>query len=209
MDSLLQAGLGSLSLAIFLMIIIPLLFLLGLVFLVQRKLPYPPGPKGLPIVGNMGMMDQLTHRGLAKLAKEYGGIFHLRIGYLHMVAVSNPEVARQVLLVQDSIFSNRPATIAIKYLTYDRADMAFAHYSPFWRQMRKLRVMKLFSRKRAESWESVREEVDATVRTVASNTGEPVNIGELVFELTKNIIYRAAFGTKSHEGQDPLLLKNK
>ncbi|KAG6647100.1 cytochrome P450 84A1-like [Carya illinoinensis] len=202
MDSLLQAGLGSLSLAVFLMIIIPLLFLLGLVSLVQRKLPYPPGPKGLPIVGNMGMMDQLTHRGLAKLAKQYGGIFHLRIGYLHMVAVSSPEVARQVLLVQDSIFSNRPATIAIKYLTYDRADMAFAHYGPFWRQMRKLCVMKLFSRKRAESWESVREEVDATVRTVASNTGEPVNIGELVFELTKNIIYRAAFGTQSHEGQD-------
>lgn len=186
--------------------VIPLLFLvLGLLFRSRRHLPYPPGPKGLPIIGNMLMMDQLTHRGLAKLAKQYGGIFHLRMGFLHMVAISSADMARQVLQVQDNIFSNRPATIAISFLTYDRADMAFAHYGPFWRQMRKLCVMKLFSRKRAESWESVRDEVDTAVRTVAANTGSAVNIGELVFSLTKNIIYRAAFGTSSSEGQDEFI----
>ncbi|XP_059440103.1 cytochrome P450 84A1 [Corylus avellana] len=204
MDSLLQAFQQQpLHMAAF--FIIPFLFLLGVVFRIRRRLPYPPGPRGLPIIGNMGMMDQLTHRGLAKLAKQYGGIFHLRIGYLHMVTVSSPDVARQVLQVQDNIFSNRPATIAISYLTYDRADMAFAHYGPFWRQMRKLCVMKLFSRKRAESWASVRDEVDVIVRVVAANIGKPVNIGELVFTLTKNIIYRAAFGTSSQEGQEEFI----
>ncbi|KAL4644275.1 hypothetical protein ACB092_02G152900 [Castanea dentata] len=201
MDSLLQA---LQPLPMTLLFTIPLLFLLGLVFR-TRRLPYPPGPKGLPIIGNMSLVDQLTHRGLAKLAKQFGGIFHLRIGYLHMVAVSSPDMARQVLQFQDNIFSNRPATIAISYLTYDRADMAFAHYGPFWRQMRKLCVMKLFSRKRAESWESVRDEVDSTVRDVAANTGKAVNIGELVFSLTRNIIYRAAFGSLSHDGQDEFI----
>lgn len=189
---------------VLLLIIVPVLFLL-LVSRVHRKLPYPPGPKGLPVIGNMAMMDQLTHRGLANLAKKYGGIFHLRMGFLHMVGISSPEVARQVLQVQDNIFSNRPATIAISYLTYDRADMAFAHYGPFWRQMRKLCVMKLFSRKRAESWESVREEVDFMIGTVASSAGSAVNVGELVFSLTRNIIYQAAFGSSSHEGQDEFI----
>ncbi|XP_075655469.1 cytochrome P450 84A1-like [Castanea sativa] len=207
MDSLLQAlqPLPMTLLPMTLLFTIPLLFLLSLVFRTRRRLPYPPGPKGLPIIGNMSLVDQLTHRGLAKLAKQFGGIFHLRIGYLHMVAVSSPDMARQVLQFQDNIFSNRPATIAISYLTYDRADMAFAHYGPFWRQMRKLCVMKLFSRKRAESWESVRDEVDATVRDVAANTGKAVNIGELVFSLTRNIIYRAAFGSLSHDGQDEFI----
>ncbi|KAF2594852.1 hypothetical protein F2Q70_00042829 [Brassica cretica] len=65
----------------------------------------------------------------ADVAKKYGGLCHLRMGFLHMYAVSSPDVAKQVLLqVQDSVFSNRPATIAISYLTYDRANMAFAHY---------------------------------------------------------------------------------
>ncbi|KAF2312362.1 hypothetical protein GH714_034367 [Hevea brasiliensis] len=155
MEALLQA-LQPLPFTLFL--IIPLLFLLGLISRLRRRSPYPPGPRGLPIIGNLLMMDQLTHRGLAKLAKEYGGLFHLCMGNIHMMAVSSPDIARQVLQVQDNIFSNRPATMAISYLTYDRADMAFAHYGPFWRQMRKLCVMKLFSRKRAESWESVRDE---------------------------------------------------
>lgn len=202
MDSLIQA-LQPLSMTLF--FIVPLLFMLGLISRFRRRLPYPPGPRGLPIIGNMLMMDQLTHRGLAKLAHKYGGLFHLRMGFLHMVAVSNPEMARQVLQVQDNIFSNRPATIAISYLTYDRADMAFAHYGPFWRQMRKLCVMKLFSRKRAESWESVRDEVDTLVRGVAANEGKTVNVGELIFSLTSNITYRAAFGSSANEGQDEFI----
>ncbi|XP_054808226.1 cytochrome P450 84A1-like [Prosopis cineraria] len=189
-----------------LLFVIPLFLLLGLLARFgRRRSPFPPGPKGLPIIGNMLMMDQLTHRGLAKLASQYGGVFHLKMGFLNMVAISDPDAARQVLQVHDNIFSNRPATIAISYLTYDRADMAFAHYGPFWRQMRKLCVMKLFSRKRAESWQSVRDEVDAVVRSVASNTEKAVNIGELVFSLTKNIIYRAAFGSSSQEGQDEFI----
>ncbi|CAL9207208.1 unnamed protein product [Musa hybrid cultivar] len=171
----------------------------------RGKLPFPPGPPQLPVIGNMLMMDQLTHRGLAKLGEHYGGLCHLRLGFLHAFAVSTPEIARQVLQVQDNVFSNRPATIAISYLTYNRADMAFAHYGPFWRQMRKLCVMKLFSKKRAESWASVREEVDAAVRSLADRAGSAVNVGELLFNLTKNIIFRAAFGTQSHENQDEFI----
>ncbi|KAL5976550.1 hypothetical protein ACLOJK_020883 [Asimina triloba] len=179
-----------------------LLFFFFLNKVVMRKPAFPPGPRPLPIIGNMRMMDQLTHRGLAKLADRYGGLLYLRLGFLHTVTVSTPEMARQVLQVHDSIFSNRPATTAIQYLTYDRADMAFAHYGPFWRQMRKLSVMKLFSRRRAESWASVREEVASVLRDVAGKAGTPVNVGEMVFNLTRNIIYRAAFGSSSHEGQD-------
>jgi ferulate-5-hydroxylase len=127
------------------------------------------------------------------------------MGFIHMVAISDAEAAREVLQLHDNIFSNRPATIAISYLTYNRADMAFAHYGPFWRQMRKLCVMKLFSRKRAESWQSVRDEVDAVITYVNDNVGKPVNVGDLVFNLTKNIIYRAAFGSSSKEGQDEFI----
>lgn len=182
-------------------LLVSLIFLLGL----RRKTPsYPPGPKGYPIIGNMKMMDQLTHRGLAQLSKQYGqtGLLHLKMGKLHIVAISTPAMAREVLQAQDIIYANRPANDAIIYLTYDRADMAFANYGPFWRQMRKICVMKVFSRKRAESWASVREEVGSTVETVMKKLGSPVNIGELVFALTRNITYRAAFGSFSREGQD-------
>ncbi|CAN0924810.1 Cytochrome P450 84A1 [Linum grandiflorum] len=176
----------------------------------SSRLPLPPGPRGLPIIGNMLMMDQLTHHGLAKLAKQYGGLFHLRMGNIHMMTVSTSDIAKQVLKVHDNIFSNRPANIAINYLTYDRSDMAFAHYGPFWRQMRKITVMKLFSRRRAESWDSVRDEISYMVQTVAANpTGNPINVGELIFTFTMNLTYKAAFGTTSNNNnnQSPQDLK--
>ncbi|KAG6411950.1 hypothetical protein SASPL_124605 [Salvia splendens] len=167
----------------------------------SKKPRLPPGPKGWPGIGSMGMVSQLTHRGLAALAKIHGGLFHLKVGKVHMVAVSTAEAAREVLQAQDHVFSNRPATIAIRFLTYDRADMAFAHYGPFWRQMRKICVTKVFSRKRAESWASVREEIDAFTKDVKSRAGRPVNVGEMVLGLTKNITYRAAFGSVARDGQ--------
>ncbi|CAN0924801.1 Cytochrome P450 84A1 [Linum grandiflorum] len=150
-------------------------------------------------------MDQLTHHGLAKLAKQYGGLFHLRMGNIHMMTVSTSDIAKQVLKVHDNIFSNRPANIAINYLTYDRSDMAFAHYGPFWRQMRKITVMKLFSRRRAESWDSVRDEISYMVQTVAANpTGNPINVGELIFTFTMNLTYKAAFGTTSNNNNNQM-----
>ncbi|KAJ3690272.1 hypothetical protein LUZ61_019436 [Rhynchospora tenuis] len=172
----------------------------------RRKAPFPPGPLQLPIIGNMLMMSELTHRGLASLAERYGGLLYLRLGFLHAFVVSTPDMARQVLKVQDIIFSNRPATIAITYLTYNRADMAFSHYNPFWRQMRKLCVMKLFSRRQIQSWASVRNEVDLMICSIANrSSGAVVNLGELIFNLTMNITFRAAFGAQGNEDQEEFI----
>lgn len=83
--------------------------------------------------------------------------------------------------------------------------MAFAHYDPFWRQMRKLCVLRLFSRKRADSWDFVRKEVNSMVQLLTSNTRTAVNMGELVLGPTRDIIYSAVFGSSSHMGQDEFI----
>ncbi|KAM3299565.1 hypothetical protein ACQJBY_040858 [Aegilops geniculata] len=186
------------------------LFLASLAFVIlqRRRLgsaPFPPGPKPLPVIGNMTLVDQLTHRGLAALAKQYGGLLHLRLGRLHVFAVSTPEYAREVLHVQDAAFSNRPATIAVVYLTYGRSDMAFAHNGAYWRQMRKLCVTKIFSRRRAETWLAVRDGYGALARAVGRRSGEAVNLGELIFNLTVGVVFRAAFSTRDEDGLDEFI----
>lgn len=186
-----MALLFILLLAIFLMILFKSSF--------NRK-PYPPGPRRLPVIGNTLIMHYLTHRGLAKLASLYGGLFYLRMGAQDIVVVSTPDMARQVLQAHQDKISNRPTSIALDYLSYGRANMAFADYSPFWRQMRKICVMKLFSRARVESWDSVRDELNIMLRLVASNANQAINLGELVFGFTEKIIYRAAFGSRLSDG---------
>ncbi|CAM0944140.1 unnamed protein product [Alopecurus aequalis] len=186
-------------------------FLASLAFVIIQtrglgRAPFPPGPRPLPIIGNMALVDQLDHRGLGALANQYGGLLHLRLGSLHIVAVSTPEYAREVLHAQDGAFSNRPATMAVHYLTYGRSDMAFAHNGTYWRQMRKLCVTKIFSRRRAETWLAVREGYGALARTVGNHSGEVVNLGELIFNLTVSVIFRAAFSARDHQGLDEFVV---
>ncbi|OEL32756.1 Cytochrome P450 84A1 [Dichanthelium oligosanthes] len=163
---------------------------------------FPPGPPCLPAIDNLLAMEQFTHRGLAKLAKLHGGFFHLRIGFANVFIVSSPETAREILHQQDSLFTHRPVTTAMTYVSYDLADMAFAHYGPFWRHMRKLCVMKLFSRGRDLSWRAVRTEVDDLIKSLAEQKGTVANVGELVFMLSTNMTLRAAFGARSQEDEE-------
>ncbi|BAS90280.1 Os04g0539300 [Oryza sativa Japonica Group] len=156
----------------------------------ERCLPLPPGPRGLPFVGNILHTSDMTHRGLAQLASRYGGLLHLRLGRLRTVVVSTPEMARLVLHVNDRAFADRPTTAAIDYLTYDRADMVFAPYGPLWRQLRKLCINRLFNRRRAASWAAVHDGVDSLLREVTKNSGAVVNVGELVFGMSMKITLR-------------------
>lgn len=178
------------------------LIVVGILGRKRRSLPYPPGPPGYPIIGHMHRMDQLTHHGLAALGKLYGGAVHLRFGTLHIISVTSPDMAHAVLQVRDHIFSNRPTTVAIRYLTYDQSDMVFANYGPFWRQMRKIFVMRLFSRKWVRSWTSVRDEILSLIQAVHFGTDHPVKLGELLFNMTRNITFRAAFGSSWADGQE-------
>uniref|UniRef100_A0ACD5WVM2 Uncharacterized protein n=1 Tax=Avena sativa TaxID=4498 RepID=A0ACD5WVM2_AVESA len=169
----------------------------------QGNPPLPAGPKPLPIIGNMMMGDQFTHRGLAALVKRYGGLLHLRVGSLRIFVVSTPELAREALHTQESDFSHRPATAAVRYLTYGRSDLAFAHSgSAHWRQMRRLCATKLFSRRRAETWLAVRDGYAALARAVGESggDGQAVNLGELIFGYTVRVIFRAAFSAVYHDG---------
>ncbi|KAM3393439.1 hypothetical protein ACQJBY_014243 [Aegilops geniculata] len=154
----------------------------------------------------MMMADQLTHRGLAALAKQYGGLMHLRLGCLPILVVSTPEYAREVLQAQDNDdFWKRPTSIAIRYLTYGCSDMAFAHDRRYWREMRKLCVTKLFSRQRAETWVAVRDGYGELVRDIGRSSGEAVNLGELIYKHTVSVILRAAFSVRDVQGLEELI----
>uniref|UniRef100_A0ACD6AH96 Uncharacterized protein n=1 Tax=Avena sativa TaxID=4498 RepID=A0ACD6AH96_AVESA len=174
---------------------------------VQGNPRLPPGPKPLPIIGNMTIAHQFTHRGLAALAKRYGGLLHLRVGSLRIFVVSTPELAREALHTQDGDFSHRPATTAVRYLTYGRSDLAFARSgSAYWRQMRRLCATRLFSRRRAETWLAVRDGYRALARAVGDSggDGQAVNLGELVFGHTVRVIFRAAFSAVYYDGDERL-----
>lgn len=94
----------------------------------SRKLP--PGPRGYPVVGALPLLGAAPHVTLARLAKRYGPIMHLKMGRHTMVVASTAAVARVFLKTLDANFANRPVDTAPKYLAYGGDDMVFAEYGP-------------------------------------------------------------------------------
>ncbi|XP_059813489.1 cytochrome P450 2C9-like [Hypanus sabinus] len=89
-----------------------LLLILLLIFLVrEQKHPapgYPPGPKGLPIIGNLHQVDlRKLHLSLQELSKIYGPIFSLRLGLDPVVVLSGYEAVKDALVNRAEEFMGR------------------------------------------------------------------------------------------------------
>lgn len=66
-----------------------------------------PGPKPLPLIGNLLALGDSPHRSLANLAKSYGPIMTLKLGQITTVVVSSHAMAKQVLQTHDQFLSCR------------------------------------------------------------------------------------------------------
>ncbi|KAF9267037.1 cytochrome P450 [Marasmius fiardii PR-910] len=95
-------------LALFVVILIPI----GTSYLLLRrsrlKVPYPPGPKGLPFVGNLFQIP-LSKQWVKffEWAKEYGPIFHLKAGPQHIVVLNTPDAVEDLFINKNKVFSDR------------------------------------------------------------------------------------------------------
>ncbi|PSR86236.1 4-hydroxyphenylacetaldehyde oxime monooxygenase [Actinidia chinensis var. chinensis] len=161
----------------------------------------PPGPPRLPIIGNLHQLGNLPHRSLRSLSQKYGPVMLLRLGQIPTLVVSSPETAKQVLKTHDLECCSRPFSRGPKRLSYNLLDLAFGPYSDYWREMRKLCMIELFTVKRVQSFRPIREaEIARLISSLSLISGNPVMLSENIFSLTNNIVCRIAFG-KSYEGR--------
>ncbi|XVF85079.1 hypothetical protein PTKIN_Ptkin17bG0089600 [Pterospermum kingtungense] len=185
--------------------------LLSLLLLLKKKTSQankptrlPPSSPKLPIIGNLHQLGALPHRSLCNLSRKYGPVLLLHLGRIPVVLISSAEAAREVLKVHDIASCSRPPIAGAGRLTYNYSDVVFTPYGEYWREIRKICVLELFSVKRVKSFRFVREEEVASLMdsiSQSSSFGSPVNVTELVFSLTGSIIFRTAFGRCS-QGND-------
>ncbi|XP_027341142.1 cytochrome P450 71D10-like [Abrus precatorius] len=159
----------------------------------------PPGPRKLPLIGNMHQIGKLPHQSLAKLAQQYGPLMHVQLGELSNIVVSSPEMAKEVMKTHDINFANRPLLLAADVITYGSKGMTFSPHGTYWRQMRKICTVELLTTKRVESFRSVREEeLSNLVKDIILSEGSLINFSEKVDSLTYGLTSRTAFGAKSN-----------
>ncbi|KAL0372074.1 UNVERIFIED_CONTAM: Premnaspirodiene oxygenase [Sesamum calycinum] len=178
-------------------LLVPIIFLLIKKWKKSKPLSVklPPGPKKLPIIGDLHLVSALAFRSFRDLAKQYGPIMHLKLGEVPTIVISSPEIAKEVLREHDPHFADRPEAIAIKIMWYNYINIAFSPYGGYWRQMRKICIMELLSAKNVRSFSSIRnDEVSRMIKSIGLSSGELVNLTDKIFSLTSSITCRAAFG---------------
>lgn len=108
----------------------------------QRKIPEGlqrlPGPKPLPIIGNVLEVGRKPYLSLTAMSKRYGNVFQIEIGMRPVVVLSGNETVRQALIKQGEEFSGRPDLYSFQFIN-DGKSLAFStDQTGVWRARRKL-----------------------------------------------------------------------
>lgn len=183
--------------------ILPFLTFVTLIFLMLRKTrkpekaaKLPRGPQQLPIIGNLHQLGKFPHRSLQKLAKTYGDLMFLQLGFVPTLVVSSADKARDIFKNHDLAFSGRPSLYAFKKLCYNLSCVSTAPYGDYWREARRILVVELMTAKRVESFRHIRvEEVGRMIERISGTAPNPVDLSSAVFAMSNNVVSRAAFGS--------------
>lgn len=158
--------------------------------------PYPP----LPLLGHLHLLKFPLHRTCHCLSLKLGPIFSLRFGARLTVVVSSPEIVEECFTKNDIVLANRPRFLASKYIGYNYTSLVAAPYGNYWRNLRRLTTVEIFSTARLSSFHFIRhDEVKLLLKKVCVNSDQDsgrVELAPLLSELTFNNIMRMVCGKR-------------
>ncbi|XP_051133354.1 6,7,8-trihydroxycoumarin synthase-like [Andrographis paniculata] len=174
----------------------------------STKTLIPPGPPGLPLIGNLLQFRSRTnlHVHLWQLSNNYGPLMHMKLGPVPVLVVSSAELAKEVLKTQDSAFCSRANHLGLRKLSYDCANIAFSPYSDYWREVKKITSVHLLNSKKNQSFRRIREdEVSRMIKRISAfaESGKVIKFDEMITSVMSILLCRTAFSKRyDEEGVD-------
>ncbi|KAK0148775.1 Cytochrome P450 2K1 [Merluccius polli] len=189
-------------------LILTVLLLLVLYFLSSRKAFHehkkePPGPRGLPLLGNLLQLDlHRPHNTLCELSKEYGSVFTVYFGPMKVLVLAGYKTVKQALVNHADEFGGR-------YIFPASVDVSQQHGILFsngenWKEMRRFALSNLrdFGMGKKTAEEKILEECHYLIEVFEKHKGQPFDTTRPMNHAASNIISSIVYGSR-FEYSDP------
>lgn len=103
-----------------------------------RRLPLPPGPKGLPLVGTLsGLPREIPWKGWHELCQTYGGMFYFSVFGQGILVLDSYSWANELLEKRAVKYSNRPHAPMLELMDLPSWNFSMMQHGPDWKQHRR------------------------------------------------------------------------
>ncbi|XP_058627581.1 cytochrome P450 2K6-like [Onychostoma macrolepis] len=163
----------------------------------QNDGKYPPGPKPLPLLGNLHLLNlKKTYLSLWKLSKQYGSVFTVHFGPKKVVILSGYKAVKQALVNLSEEFGDRDIT-PIFHDFNDGFGITFSN-GENWREMRRFALANLrdFGMGKKRSEEIIIEETQYLKEEFEKFEGKPFDTTQPVNLAVSNIISAIVYGSR-------------
>jgi cytochrome P450 len=155
---------------------------------------FPPGPRGLPLLGNAVDFQRRPLEFLREVQRAYGNLATIHVGNVPIVVFFRPEHVRYILMEHPRNFVKGNQRSALHQFL---GDGLLTTEGDFHRQQRRL-VQPAFHKKRVEEYGDImvqftREMLDEW------QPGTEIDIAQAMQQLTLRIILKALFNLDSRE----------
>uniref|UniRef100_UPI0037E7E9BF cytochrome P450 2K4-like isoform X2 n=1 Tax=Semicossyphus pulcher TaxID=241346 RepID=UPI0037E7E9BF len=170
---------------------------------VDRK--EPPGPKPLPLLGNLLQLDhKLPYNTLVKLSKKYGSVFTVYFGLKKVVVLAGYKTVKEALVNHADEFGERDP-IQILHERNQGHGILWSN-GDSWKEMRRFSLTNLrdFGMGKRASEDKIIEECDPLIELFKKFKGEAFDTTQPVYYPVSNIICSVVYGSR-FEYDNPVL----
>ncbi|KAL0972844.1 hypothetical protein UPYG_G00195430, partial [Umbra pygmaea] len=164
----------------------------------------PPGPKPIPLLGNLLQIDlKAPYKTYIELSKKYGSVFTVWLGTKPVVVISGYQDIKEALVNQGEDFNGR-ATYPI-LMTISQGYGVLVSSCKRWKDLRKfsLATMKNLGMGNRTIEQRVQEEAKILVEALSKYEGSVFNPQQLIYNCIGNVICSIVFGHR-FEYDDPM-----
>ncbi|GAU95355.1 hypothetical protein RvY_06985-2 [Ramazzottius varieornatus] len=155
---------------------------------------FPPGPRGLPILGNLHQMGKQPSRTIRDMSKIYGPTVGLHLGSTPMVVLHDPATVRKVY--NDENVTGRPQTQILNFFFKNRGIVMAE--GQLWKEHRRFALSTLRNLGMGKSWleDAILDEVQEIIEQFRTREGAPFDARRHLTLAVSNVVCALVFGRR-------------